>query len=70
MLTHTLLKHTLICADCGVKKQFSGPTVRSICDHARSLNWAINRDNTVQWCPSCAPNHRHVGKRGNKDKKV
>lgn len=59
------LTYNLTCADCGKSSTFTGRTVRSLCENARDKGWAINRDNTQQWCPKCAVNHR----RGNASNK-
>lgn len=59
------MTYDLICADCKIKKTFSAPTLRGLCDLARAEGWAINRDNKLQWCPHCASNHRNVGRKGN-----
>lgn len=33
---------------------------------AIAAGWAVSRDYTKCYCPNCAPNHRHVGRRGAK----
>lgn len=48
----------LTCADCGKVSTFTGRTVRSVSENARAEGWAISRNNSSQWCPKCAVNHR------------
>ncbi|MGN0824549.1 MAG: hypothetical protein ACI4MB_05735 [Candidatus Coproplasma sp.] len=57
------MKFKLVCKDCGEKAVFEGRTLRRIHDLARDEGWAISRDCKKQWCPKCAVNHRHTGKK-------
>lgn len=58
------MTYLLQCADCKIKKEYTAPTMRGLCDLARADGWAIRRKNKAQWCPKCAKFHRHVGRRG------
>ncbi len=60
------MKYKLICADCGAPKTYNAPTRQSAFDTARASGWAVNRDRTKCYCPSCAPNHRNTGRRGSR----
>lgn len=57
------MTYKLKCGDCGRENDFTARTLRGILDRARDDGWAINRDNSIQWCPNCAEKHRHVGKK-------
>lgn len=59
------MKYRLICEDCKTESIYEAKTSRRLQDKARDDGWAINHDNTRQWCPNCAPKHRNTGKRGN-----
>ncbi|MGN0804060.1 MAG: hypothetical protein ACI4MS_01625 [Candidatus Coproplasma sp.] len=59
------MTYKLTCAVCGTSKEFSGQSVRHISDNARAEGWAINRDNSMQWCPRCAVHHRRGKRRTN-----
>lgn len=39
-------------------------------DDARDAGWGVAQGRSTCWCPSCAPQHRHVGRGGAKASKT
>lgn len=58
------MTNKFICADCGKTKEVTARTLRSVIDTARDAGWAISRDYSKQWCPTCAILHRNTGRNG------
>lgn len=55
------------CADCGASKVVTARTLRRVIDIARDDGWAISRDYSKQWCPTCAIIHRNTGRNGKRE---
>lgn len=50
-----------VCDDCS-RKAAKFKSHRA----AKAAGWAVSRDYTKCYCPSCAPEHRHTGRGGAK----